>query len=668
MVNEPLGFWDKLIQISNRSCSTFAETREILDSVILLNCVRKPDDERGEMTRAQTDVRLANPTGRARPVPADAWPRVVAAIEQLAAARSAETVVDILRRTARQVVDADGIAVVLRDGDFCHYVAEDAIAPLWPNGRFPADNCVSGWAMEHGESAIIADVLDDARVPQALYRKTFVRSMAMVPVGVPASAAIGAYWADAGVPTSELTALLEALARSAATALENVRLLSALEASERRLRGVIDTRAIGIALYDAAAREIPLVNDRMLELAGLTRAELETGARSFVDATAPEYREVDDGARVALLAGQGVPPYEKAFLHPDGTRRFVLIAAEEAGTPGLTVVTVQDLAPIRAAQADLRASEERFRLIAETIREAFYVFEDAPPRITYVSPAYEEIWGRSRSSLYADPRAFLDPVHPEDRPIVEDAMRRQQAGEATHIEYRLVRADGEIRWIWDRAYPLGPDRAGQVVGVAEDITVRREAEDQSRLLAAELDHRTRNVLTMVGSLVQQTLRDPRVPADVRDTVEERLGAFGGAHALLGQTGWTPMALDAIAEAALAPFRSRVTLAGPAIELPPKAAVAMTLALHELATNATKYGALSVPEGRVAIVWQVEERDDARWLTLDWRESDGPPVTPPARRGFGTRMIERSLAADLRGEARIGFAPEGVTAELRARLE
>lgn len=620
------------------------------------------------MTRVQTDVRLADPAGRARPAQGDAWPRVVAAIEQLAAARSAEAVVDILRRTARQVVDADGIAVVLRDGEVCHYVAEDAIAPLWPNGRFVADACVSGWAMKHGESAIIPDVLEDARVPRDLYRKTFVRSMAMVPVGTPATAAIGAYWAEPDAPTPETIALLDALARSAATALENVRLLSALAASERRLRGVIDTRAVGIALYDAASREIPLVNDRMLELAGLTRAEFETGTRGFVDATAPDFHLLDRSAREALLAGRGVPPYEKAFVHPDGRRQYVLLAAEKAGETGLTVVTVQDLAPIRAAQAELRASEERLRLIAETIREVFYVFEPEPPRITYISPAYEEIWGRSRESLYADPRSFLEPVHPEDRALVEDAMRRQQAGEATHVEYRLVRADGEIRWIWDRAYPLGADRPGQVVGVAEDVTVRHEAEEQSRLLAAELDHRTRNVLTMVSSLVQQTLRDPRVPADIRDMVDERLGAFGGAHALLGKAGWTPMALDAIAESALAPFRSRVSLAGPAIELAPKAAVAMTLALHELATNATKYGALSVPEGRVAIAWRLEERDDARWLTLDWRERGGPPVTPPARRGFGTRMIERSLSADLRGEARIGFDPEGVTAELRARLE
>lgn len=621
------------------------------------------------MSLAQEDARRTmGPAGFVRSVPKDAWPRVVAAIEQLAAARSAEAVVDILRRTARDVVAADGIAVVLRDGEVCHYVAEDAIAPLWPNGRFAADACVSGWAMKHGTCAIIPDVLDDARVPHELYRTTFVRSMAMVPIGIPAIAAIGAYWAEPDAPTPEATALLQALARSAATALENVRLLSALAASERRLRGVIDTRAVGIALYDAATREIPLVNDRMLELAGLTRAEFDAGSRGFVDATAPEFHLLDQGAHEALLAGRGVPPYEKAFVHPDGTRQYVLLAAEKAGKTGLTVVTVQDLAPIRAAQAELRASEERLRLIAETIREAFYVFEPAPPRITYISPAYEEIWGRSRESLYADPRSFLEPIHPDDLPLIQDAMRRQQAGEATHTEYRLVRDNGEIRWIWDRAYPLGPDRPGQVVGVAEDVTVRREAEEQSRLLAAELDHRTRNVMTMVGSLVQQTLRDPRVPADIRDMVDERLGAFGGAHALLGRAGWAPMALDMIAEAALAPFRSRVSLAGPTVELPPKAAVAMTLALHELATNATKYGALSTPEGRVAIAWRVEPDGDERMLVLDWRETGGPAVTPPARRGFGTRMIERSLAADLRGEARIGFEPSGVTAELRARLE
>ncbi len=158
------------------------------------------------------------------------WSTAAKAMEALAAARSLAEVTEVLRLYARRVVGADGIAIVLRDGEYCHYVAEDTVAPLWQGQRFTIEHCVSGWAMMNGQTAIIPDVFADARVPIDAYRATFVRSMLMVPIGhVTPVAAVGAYWSEGGKATENQIALLEALARSASTALENGRLFGALE-------------------------------------------------------------------------------------------------------------------------------------------------------------------------------------------------------------------------------------------------------------------------------------------------------------------------------------------------------------------------------------------------------------------------------------------------------
>ena len=191
-----------------------------------------------------------------RPV-AERWARLALAIEQLAGARSLDAVVDILRSTARRIVGADGIAIVLRDGDLCHYVAEDAMEPLWAGQRFPVDSCVSGWAMVNARTAIIPDILIDPRIPQDTYRATFVRSMAMVPIGLPCPvAAVGAYWSEAGQVSDDEIALLESLARSAATSLENGRLLGSLEQLNSALEARVAERTAELEKAQEALRQV----------------------------------------------------------------------------------------------------------------------------------------------------------------------------------------------------------------------------------------------------------------------------------------------------------------------------------------------------------------------------------------------------------------------------
>lgn len=164
------------------------------------------------------------------PLQAARWAQAANAIEQLTKTRSLDELLEILRGSARRIVGADGIAVILRDGESCHYVAEDAKEPLWAGQRFPAKSCISGLAMMQNETIAISDVLLDPRVPQDAYRRTFVRSMLMVPIGKGQPvAAVGAYWSDTGQPSVNEIALLETLGRAASTALDNSRLVSSLE-------------------------------------------------------------------------------------------------------------------------------------------------------------------------------------------------------------------------------------------------------------------------------------------------------------------------------------------------------------------------------------------------------------------------------------------------------
>lgn len=192
-------------------------------------------DELSRISRQGTDAEASSALVR--------WAAAARAIEQLAQVRSLNELVDLLRLSARRVVGADGIAVVLRDGDLCHYVAEDSLEPLWAGQRFPAETCVSGWAMQHRQTAAIPDITTDPRVPQDAYRATFVRSMLMVPIGLREPvAAIGAYWSITGQPSGTEVALLEALARAASTALENARLVSSLQRLNAELEDRVAAR------------------------------------------------------------------------------------------------------------------------------------------------------------------------------------------------------------------------------------------------------------------------------------------------------------------------------------------------------------------------------------------------------------------------------------------
>jgi PAS domain S-box-containing protein len=262
---------------------------------------------------------------------------------------------------------------------------------------------------------------------------------------------------------------------------------------------------------------------------------------------------------------------------------------------------------------------------------------------------------------------YVNSIHPEDAPAVRAEMQRlYESGDEFIHEHRILRPDGEIRWVVARGR-LARNAAGEPVrfaGASVDITDRRLAEERQRLLMEELAHRVRNTLTVVQAIAAQTLRGSGVSPEAREALNTRLMALSRAHDLLMQGQWSEASLHALVEGTARLHAhgeaGRFRIAGPDIMLGSRAATALALVLHELATNAVKYGALSVAEGEVLVLWETAEVDGAAWLRFRWEEVGGPPVVPPARQGFGTRLIERSFGQSLGAVMRLDYPTSGVT--------
>jgi two-component sensor histidine kinase len=290
------------------------------------------------------------------------------------------------------------------------------------------------------------------------------------------------------------------------------------------------------------------------------------------------------------------------------------------------------------------------------------------------SPRHDAIFGYPAPPPGWSFRRFMRHVRAEDRPAVARAFRAAVEGGADDLRFecRIRRAgDGAERWIEGRGQPVrdAGGRAVRLLGVVQDVTERKRAEERRALLVNELNHRVKNTLAVVQSLAAQTARGAPDLSAFAAAFQRRILALARAHDLLTREDWTGAPLREAVRAGLAPLAldaGRVDLSGcdgADVVLPPGAAVTLAMAVHELAANALRHGALSVPQGRVSIACKTAAEGGAQ--IVDWVERGGPPVAgPPARRGFGLRLLERGLAAQAGVAADLGFEPEGLRCTLR----
>jgi len=407
-------------------------------------------------------------------------------------------------------------------------------------------------------------------------------------------------------------------------------------------------------------------------LFGYTAAEIL--GRHISVLAAPGHEDEMPAILERIRRGQKVDRYETVRRRKDGSLVDISLAVspirDETGQLIGASKIARDITERKRVAEALRASEERFRNLANAVPDIVWT-ADPDGTITFANDRWFEFCGITpEQNARQWPELVL---HPDDRErCLAEWTRVLREGSDYEIEVRNRRHDGEYRWFLTRASPIR-DGAGRITawfGCTTDIHDRKQGEERQQILAAELSHRVKNLLTVIGVLAERT-------GDRAASVEEFLEAFRGrvralnsAQAALMATDWHGASLAALVQAALEPYLvdgGRIELDVQDLPIRSEVALTLTLALHELATNAAKYGALSSASGHVRLTARVEAGETGAEFLLVWEEEGGPPVQPPTYAGFGTTMLGKALEYQHQGRTELIWRAAGLLCRLRLPL-
>ncbi|MBX9774184.1 MAG: PAS domain-containing protein [Xanthobacteraceae bacterium] len=363
---------------------------------------------------------------------------------------------------------------------------------------------------------------------------------------------------------------------------------------------------------------------------------------------------LSSAAALALGRGEAIAPDHSTLLEANTINRALQTAQQE----------------LDERQQELRHLAEQLSAAADAAEFGSYDFDVAKGTVEW-SPHLKKLLGAEDITGPVAGDVAVSFIHPEDRAQAQALIQRVLDGaqEKYELEFRVIRRDNrQTRWVMDRG-AVTKDSEGKVrrvVGVLIDVSGKKAAEDRQRLLLQELNHRVKNTLAVVQSIATQTIRTQRDPARFVEAFSARIISLARSHDLLTRNVWQGAQLRDVVDAALTSFRNvegAIEVSGPDVLLTADNTVAMSLLLHELATNAAKYGALSVAGGRLRISWSVSKAPSTCTIDFNWAESGGPPVETPAAQGFGTRLIN-GIASQLDGTVEIDFSMDGVRCHLR----
>lgn len=573
----------------------------------------------------------------------------------------------------RDILEVPVAIVSLVDEDRQVFAGHSGLPEPWASlGQTPMSHSFCQHVVDSKAPLIVSDANDDPLLRDNLAINDLgVVAYLGVPIMLPGGELAGALAAIDTSPRIWTEVELRRLRSLARTVEKEI----AIRLSEGHWRGLFDNMQEGFyvasALRDDAGALIDMLfqetNPAVGRITGIPASDF-IGARLSVlmpDAL-PDLLAVYD--RV-LRTGQ---PELVETTHPTLGRSFDhrVRALDDRRIASVLMDVTERL----QAEAALRISRAQLATVIDAMPVGVLLAEAPSGRVIMRNDRMTQILGQSPLGMgpgagdapFTAFDANGDPFDPLHSPLA-----RIIAGEVqSHsVDVQLRRPDGLRTWIEiaGEAIRGDDDRLIAVCVVVSDIDERKKRDVEQRVLHSELAHRMKNSLAVVQSIVNQTLRQAPSIQEGRDAIVSRLAALSRAQDMLTQSHWDNSDIADVVDAATAPHRAnadRITMQGPKVSLSAQQAMALSLAIHELATNAVKYGALSNDAGRVAICWHWQGRDFA----FDWVESDGPPVAAPTRRGFGSRLIEQNVAAYFDGTGEIAYDPTGIRFRLTGTLD
>lgn len=438
----------------------------------------------------------------------------------------------------------------------------------------------------------------------------------------------------------------------------------ALAASEARLRLAVEASGMAVWEVELATGTVthsPELN-RLCGFPPDARPTLEEFRARYAPGEQERIRR--EGQEV-LARGETMMQTEFRQIWPDGSEHWLLMRAQIApGTSG----TGQRVIGVLFDVTERKRAEEIFREMADNAPVMVWV-TDENDNCTFMSRSWYEFTGQAPGQALG--RGWLNSVHAEDFEATEKASRVSvERRTPFRAEYRIRRHDGEWRWVLDVAAPRY-DKAGNFlghIGSVIDITERYQDEERRSLLVRELNHRLKNSLAIVQTIATQTFRGIKEASGAVSAFAGRLQALADANEIGLRDDAATASLNEVVLKITSPYREGDSdpfdLAGSDIFMSSRIAVAVGMALHELSTNAVKYGSLSVPSGRVAIAWRQTGENRAE---IVWTESGGPEVAKPERAGFGSKLIERGVLMGVRGKAEIAYEPSGLVCRMEVPI-
>src|SRR5215467_821859 len=460
-----------------------------------------------------------------------------------------------------------------------------------------------------------------------------------------------------------------ALAEKSAVTLVKARLadsevqLGLTRNSEARFRATFDNAAVGIAHVAPGGRWLR-VNGPLCRILGYSVDELLT--KSFQDVTYPDDLAADL-ARVQLVREGKIDSYdaEARYLRKDGAivwgRKTVGCVRKGDGSIDYFVSVIEDISARKQAEKELLENEERFRSSLLNSPLPISLFDDRE-QILAISQSWLEQSGYLREELRRLEDWTIRAFGERSGEVLEQIRQIifiSTEPEARSAERMIRTKDGRER-LWSfvsSALPANPDGRRLFLSIAQDVTDQKAHEEQIHLLMSEINHRAKNMLSLVQAIARQTMA--REPEDFIERFTDRIQALAANPDLLVRNEWQGVDIEDLVRAQLAHLadlvRSRIEVFGPKLRLNAAAAQAIVLTLHELATNAGKYGALSIDTGRVDVGWRL----DGDIFAMSWTENKGPPVSQPKRRGFGSTVVDPMVRQTVNGEVQLDFIPSGV---------